>query len=173
MGGEFVPLQALIHEILGGSWFNLASVNEHVPDIERLTLVAKESLSSIWHRLPFNRIPKLFLIHLEFQAIKMLNHFPVKGGYMTRWSPQKLWQAIVFTTRKILDYILHSISKYLRKKLIIPITNSVPKVSFVWDQAVICKLDSSLWAWVQLKIFLEYLGIWSLCLIQLFTDSTF
>ena len=42
--------------------------------------MAKDIIRSIRHILPFNKVPKLFLIHLVFQAIKMLNHFPVKGG---------------------------------------------------------------------------------------------
>ena len=28
--------------------------------------------------LPLNKVPKLFLIHLVFRSIKILNHFPVK-----------------------------------------------------------------------------------------------
>ena len=33
--GEFAPLQALIHDMPGGPMVNLASANEHVPEIER------------------------------------------------------------------------------------------------------------------------------------------
>ena len=33
--GEFVPIQALTQEMPGGLRFNLASVSEHVHDIER------------------------------------------------------------------------------------------------------------------------------------------
>ena len=34
MDGEFTPIQALIQEIIGGTWVNLASDIEHVSDIE-------------------------------------------------------------------------------------------------------------------------------------------
>ena len=80
MDGKFLPIQELINEMPGRPWVNLASANEHVPNIERWIRAEKESIRSIQHILTLNNIPKLFLIHLMFQAIKMLNHFPVKGG---------------------------------------------------------------------------------------------
>ena len=33
--GKFLPIQELINEMPGRPWFNLASANEHVPNIER------------------------------------------------------------------------------------------------------------------------------------------
>jgi hypothetical protein len=40
--GEFAPLNPLIESMPGGSMVNLASANEHVPDIERRIRVVKE-----------------------------------------------------------------------------------------------------------------------------------
>ena len=71
----------------GGMRFNPEGSSEHVTEIERLILVTKEIIRSIRHSLPFNKIHKLFMIHLVFQAIKMLNHFPVKGGIFDTISP--------------------------------------------------------------------------------------
>ena len=76
--GKFAPLKALIQEIPGGPKVNLASDSEHVTDIERQIQLEKESIRYIRHSLPLNKVPKIFLIHLVFQAIKMLNHFPLK-----------------------------------------------------------------------------------------------
>ena len=59
---------------------NISSASEHVPEIFRQIQVTKESIRYIRYSLPFNKVPKLFLIHLVFQAIKMTNHFPVRGG---------------------------------------------------------------------------------------------
>jgi hypothetical protein len=39
--GEFAPLKPLIESIPGGPMVNLASANEHVPEIERRTRVVK------------------------------------------------------------------------------------------------------------------------------------
>ena len=40
--GEFAPLKPLIESIPGGLTANLASANEHVPEIERRIWVVKE-----------------------------------------------------------------------------------------------------------------------------------
>ena len=66
---------------------NLSSSSERVTEIDRRIQEAKESISYIRHSLPFNKVPKLFLIHLVFQEIKMLNHFPVKGNISGTISP--------------------------------------------------------------------------------------
>ena len=76
--GEFAPLQAFIQDIPGGTRVNLKSDKEHVPGIERQMRAEKESIRSIGHRLPFSKVSKLFLVHLVFKAIKILNHFNVK-----------------------------------------------------------------------------------------------
>ena len=74
--GEFAPLQELIQEMPGGTRVNQEIAIENVPDIDRQTRVTTETIRSIRH----SQGPKIFLIHFVFQAIKMLNHFPVKGG---------------------------------------------------------------------------------------------
>ena len=56
---------------------NSSSASEHVMEIERLIRLAKETIRSIIHSLPFNNVPTIFLIHFVFQAIKMPNHFPL------------------------------------------------------------------------------------------------
>ena len=88
--GEFAPLQALIQAMPGGPRVNLASSSEHVPEIERRIRVIKERSRSIRHSLPFNKIPTLLLIHIIFYAVKLLNHFPVKGGVSDTLSPNTI-----------------------------------------------------------------------------------
>jgi hypothetical protein len=89
--GEFAPLQALIQAMPSGPRFNLASSNEHVPEIERRIRVVKERARAVQHSLPlFSRIPKLLMIHLIFNCVKLLNHFPVKGGISDTLSPKTI-----------------------------------------------------------------------------------
>ena len=64
--GKFVPLRALKHNIPGGKRFNLASASEYVPEIYRQIFMSKERIRYIRHSLPFNEVPKLFMIHLVF-----------------------------------------------------------------------------------------------------------
>jgi hypothetical protein len=59
---------------------NLASPNEHIPEIEWQIWVVKEWSWAAHHSLPFQCIPKLLMIHIVLNAVKMLNFFPMKGG---------------------------------------------------------------------------------------------
>ena len=52
--------------------------------------MARKNIRSIIHILTFNKVPKLFLIHLVFQAMKMLNHFPVNRGISDTISPTEV-----------------------------------------------------------------------------------
>ena len=88
--GEFAPLQALIHEIPGGTRVNLTSANEHVPDIERRIRVVKEGCRAIRHGLPFNKIPNLLMVYIVFHVVNLLNHFPTKGGISDTISPRTI-----------------------------------------------------------------------------------
>ena len=88
--GEFAPLQALIHAMPGGPRVNLTSANEHVPEIERRTRVVKERTRSVRHSLPFNRIPRIMVIYMVYLVVKLLNHFPVKGGISDTISPKTI-----------------------------------------------------------------------------------
>jgi hypothetical protein len=102
--GEFAPLQALIQGMPGGPTVNLASTNEHVLKIERRIQVVKERCRSSQHSLPFNRIPKLLTIHIVFNSIKLLNHFPVKGGISDTLSPKTIMTGKPSTTRSTCTY---------------------------------------------------------------------
>ena len=84
---KFAQLQALIHDMTDGPKVNLASSNEHVPEIERQIRMAKERIRYIQYSLTFDKIPKIFLIHLVFLSIKMMIHFPVKGGISDMITP--------------------------------------------------------------------------------------
>ena len=66
--------------------------------------VAKESNSSIRHSLPFNKVPRLFLIHLVFQEI-ILTHFPVKGVMSDTIIPKKSLEVSVFIKKNIGPHI--------------------------------------------------------------------
>ncbi len=42
------------------------------------------------HSLPFTSIPIKMLTHMTFFVVKMLNHFPVKGGISSQYSPKTI-----------------------------------------------------------------------------------
>ena len=69
---------------------NIISANEHVREIERRIVVVKKKARSARHRLPFNKIPKLFTIYIFFTVVRMINYFPVKGGVSDILSPNTI-----------------------------------------------------------------------------------
>ena len=80
---------------------NVASAQEHVPEIERAIRTIKERYRATYHRIPFNTMPKVMIKAAAFDIIKWLNMFPPKGGISTVYS----LRAIV--TRKPIDYNKH------------------------------------------------------------------
>jgi hypothetical protein len=88
--GEFAPLHASTQAMPDGQRVNLASANEHVPEIESQIRVVKERCRSTRHSLPFNRILKLLMIHIMFHSVKLLNHFPAKGDILDSISPKTI-----------------------------------------------------------------------------------
>jgi hypothetical protein len=91
----------LIEAIPGGPHVNLASKNEHVPEIEWRIHVVKERVRATRHGLPFSRIPKLLAIHIVLNSIKILNCFPMKGGISDTLSPRAIMSG------ETLDYKKH------------------------------------------------------------------
>jgi hypothetical protein len=76
---EFTPLKPLVESMPGGPMVNLASANEHVPEIERRIWVVKERCRATRHSLPYERIPKLMTIHIVLNVVKLLNFFSNQG----------------------------------------------------------------------------------------------
>ena len=99
--GEFGPLQEKINDMPHGPQMNLASADEHVPEVERRIWVVKERARDIQHNLPFHRIPKILLINMVLLAVEMLTYFPTKAGISKTLSPRAI------LTGESLDYKKH------------------------------------------------------------------
>jgi hypothetical protein len=145
--GKFAPLKVLIESLPGGPMVNLASPNEHVPEIEQRIRVVKEWSQAARHSLPFQCIPKLLMIHIVLNAIKMLNFFPTKGRISDTLSPK------IIMSGETLDYMKHlslQVGQYCqvheedtpnqKSKCIQEL-----RVPFCLDPVVISKEDTSLW----------------------------
>jgi hypothetical protein len=87
---EFGALRALILDIPRGPRLNLASANEHVPEIKRRIPVVKERTRALRHELPFERLPRIMTVHIVLNAVKLLTYFPTKGGTSSQWSPRMI-----------------------------------------------------------------------------------
>jgi hypothetical protein len=88
--GEFAPLEAWMAMVYGAPKLNLASANEHVPEIERKIWVIKEQVRAIIYSIPFNSLPAQMLVHAVLFVTKQLNLFPVKGGLSLKLSPKQI-----------------------------------------------------------------------------------
>jgi hypothetical protein len=101
--GEFAPLQTLIESIPGGPRVNLASSNEHVPEIERGIRVVKERCRATRYGLPFQRLPKLLTVHIVLNVVKLLNCFPTAGGVSDTLSPRTIMSGETLECKKHLS----------------------------------------------------------------------
>jgi hypothetical protein len=99
--GEFSPLKTFIEAMPGGPMVNLASANEHLPEIERRIRLVKEQCRVTRHSLPFHTIPKLMTIYIVLNVVKLLNVFPTKGGLSDTISPK------IIMSGETLDYKKH------------------------------------------------------------------
>jgi hypothetical protein len=63
--GEFAPLKAWMAMVYGAPKLNLASANEHAPEIERKIRVIKEWVRAIIYSIPFNSLPARMLVHCD------------------------------------------------------------------------------------------------------------
>jgi hypothetical protein len=79
--GEFAPLEAWMATVYGVPKLNLASANEHVPEIERKIWVIKKWVRAVIYSIPFNSLPAWMLVHAVLFVMKQLNLFPMKGGH--------------------------------------------------------------------------------------------
>jgi hypothetical protein len=98
--GEFAPLKPLIESIPGGPVVNLASSNEHVPEIEHRTRVVKERCWATRHSLLFERILKIMTIHIVINVVKLLIFFSTKGGVSETLSPKTIMLGETLDSKK-------------------------------------------------------------------------
>jgi hypothetical protein len=82
---------------------NLASPNKNVPEIEWQIWVVKEWSQAACHSLPFQHIPKLLMINIVLNTVKMLNFFPTKGGISNTLSPKTIMSGETLNYKKHLS----------------------------------------------------------------------
>ena len=76
--------------VYGAPKLNLASTNEHVPEIKWKIRVIKEWVRAVIYSIPFNSLPAQMLVHAVLFVTKQLNLFPVKGGLSSKLSPKQI-----------------------------------------------------------------------------------
>jgi hypothetical protein len=98
---EFKHLMTQLADQEPNIHLNYSNPNEHVPDIERSIRVIKERIRSTYHRLLYDRLPKIMVKILVSESAKRLNFFPAKGGVSLYYSPRMILH------RRNMDYNKH------------------------------------------------------------------
>jgi hypothetical protein len=99
--GEYAPLKPLSESIPGGPVVNLASANDHVPEIEHCTLVVKESCWATRHSLPFERNPNIMTVYIVLNVIKLLIFVQPRAEFLKLRVPRLLCWVKHSITRSI------------------------------------------------------------------------
>ncbi len=88
----------LEHPECGSIKVSICNKKEHVAEVERTIRTIKERFRSIWHSLPFKRIPKVMLDAMLDHVKTWLNSFPRRNGISDTYSPRTI------ITGKTIDY---------------------------------------------------------------------
>ena len=80
---------------------NYTPSQAHEPTAERNNRTIQERFRAIFHRLPFEAIPKIMITYLAMECARKLNYFPPKNGVSSEFSPRMI------LSKKLLDYQLH------------------------------------------------------------------
>ena len=59
---------------------NYTNPGDHVAEIYQNNKTVKERYRAQYYSLLFHNIPKVMIIYLDFEVVRKLNYFPVKGG---------------------------------------------------------------------------------------------
>jgi hypothetical protein len=142
--GEFEPLKTLIESMPSGPTVNLASSNEHVPEIERRIRVVKERCRATRHSLPFERIPKLLMIHIVSHAVNCSTFSQRREESRTHSVRKPFYLARHSTSRSIYVSRSDSTVRSMRKIPRATVNGPERKKQSVWGRAETCKADSNL-----------------------------
>ncbi len=97
---EFECCRAYIAASLHAT-LNIASEDEHVPEIERCIRTVKERTRCTHNITPFDRYPPKIIVEMVFMSVFWLNAFPHKHGISRTLSPRTI------VTGKHIDYKTH------------------------------------------------------------------
>jgi hypothetical protein len=85
---------------------NIASEEEHVPEIERCIRTVKERTRCTYQHTGFERYPPKLIVEMVFLSVFWLNAFPHKNGVSQIISPRTI------VTGKHIDYKAHCRIEY-------------------------------------------------------------
>ena len=98
---EFQPLPQYFKETTLSIDFNLASSNNHVPEVEQNNCTLQEQMHATFHSLPLQAIPAIFIRYLASETAEKLKFFLEIGGVSSYYSLSEI------LIKQSLDYEKH------------------------------------------------------------------
>ena len=86
MDNEFEPMRADLMDAKVN--LNVASNNEHVPEIERHIRTVKDRVRCMYNSVPFKKMPSRMIVEMVTSATFWLNMFPPRDGISKTISPR-------------------------------------------------------------------------------------
>ena len=83
---EFEPFKNDLKDTLDID-VNIHAGRDKQPEAERNNQVIGERCRTMFHNMPYKKIPKAMIIEMGKLAAEQLNYFPVKGGVSKYFSP--------------------------------------------------------------------------------------
>jgi hypothetical protein len=116
-----------------GIQVNYASTQEHVPEAKRNNRVIKERIHATYHRLPYDRLPRIMVKVLVDDSAKKLNFFPAKNGISQYYSPRMICISEILTMTSIVSMLLELTSKPTMSPIHIIPMPLAPWIAFIFD----------------------------------------
>ena len=88
---DFKPMVDIFKDIY--ITMSYATLQEHVPEIDRAIKIIKERFRALYHLLPVNAILKVMVRCGAKDVVKWLNMFPNKGGVSNTYIPIEILTA--------------------------------------------------------------------------------
>ncbi len=87
---EFQPLDSEFP----GQQVNCCLADEHVPEVERYIRIVKNRVRSTYSMLPFQRLPRIVVVHLAKNAVFWFNSLPSADDHVTSIHPYRTTHTI-------------------------------------------------------------------------------
>jgi hypothetical protein len=116
-----------------GIQMNYASAQEHVPEAKRNNRAIKETIRVTYHRLPYNRLPRIMVKVLVDDSAKKLNFFPAKNGISQYYSPRMILHQRNLDYDKRCQYALEPTSKPTMSPIHLIPMPLAPWIAFIFD----------------------------------------
>jgi hypothetical protein len=81
---------SVLRDTVGPIRLDIVPTDQHVGEVERLIRTIKERLRSCVHGLPYRRLPRVMIVSMVIDVVRLLNMFPSITGVSSTLSPSTI-----------------------------------------------------------------------------------